>query len=170
MEENAPSADDIIVTHRLSERPGRALDYAVENRALEALASELAERPENLLQKLAETIVELGLGESAGISIEEIADIRQFRWVALAGVWGKLRGSTIPFDASPCGLAVQRDQLLLIERPDRFFAEAQVQPLIHEGLLLPFHVDDRPVGTLWVNSLERLIRPDCLVAAQRPWL
>ncbi|SFS11600.1 PAS domain S-box protein [Sphingomonas jatrophae] len=152
MEENALSADDIIVTSRLSERPGRAPDYAAENRALEALANELAERPENLLQKLAETIVELGLGESAGISIEEIAGIRQFRWVALAGVWGKLRGSTIPFDASPCGLAVRRDQLLLIERPDRFFAEAQVEPLIHEGLLLPFHVDDRPVGTLWVNA------------------
>ena len=151
MEENLPSADDLIITDRLSERPSRAPDYAAESRALEALAKELAERPENLLQKLADTIVELGIGDSAGVSIEETAEVRQFRWVALAGVWGQLRGSTIPFDASPCGLAVRRDHLLLIESPERFYAEARVEPLIHEGLLVPFHIAGRPVGTLWIN-------------------
>ncbi|WP_425231078.1 GAF domain-containing protein [Sphingomonas sp.] len=145
------NADDIIVTDRLNGRISRPRDYAAESRALEALAKELAEHPENLLQKLADTIVQLGIGDSAGVSIEEVAEIRRFRWVALAGVWSQLRGSTIPFDASPCGLAVRRDQLLLIESPERFFAEAQVEPLIREGLLVPFHVSGRPVGTLWIN-------------------
>ena len=152
MKENYCSADDVIITDRLSERPVRDPDYAVENLVIEALATELAECPGNLLQKLADTIVELGIGDSAGISIEEMAKVRQFRWVALAGVWGQLRGSTTPFDASPCGLAVRRDQLLLIESPERFFAEARVEPLIHEGLLLPFHIEGKPVGTLWVNA------------------
>ena len=145
------SADEIIITDRLNGRPSRLPDHATESRALEALVRELAEHPENLLQKLADTIVELGIGDSAGVSIEESGEVRQFRWVALAGVWSQLRGSTIRFDASPCGLAVQREQLLLIESPERFFAEAQVEPLIHEGLLVPFHVNGRPVGTLWIN-------------------
>ena len=151
MEDARLSVDDIIITDRLSERLSRLPDYAAESRALEALAKELADHPENLLQKLADTIVELGIGDSAGVSIEEMAEFRQFRWVALAGVRSQLRGSTIPFDASPCGLAVRRDQMLLIESPERFFAEAQVEPLIHEGLLVPFHANGRPVGTLWIN-------------------
>jgi len=152
LEERNLTADDLIIADRLAERPSRAPDYAVESQALGALAKELSDRPENLLQKLAETLVELGIADSAGISIEEANEVHQFRWVALAGVWSQLRGSTIPFDASPCGLAVRRDQLLLIERPERIYVEAQVEPLIQEGLLLPFHVDGRPVGTLWVNA------------------
>ena len=151
MDDTASGAGDVIITHRLSERPLRSPDHAAENRALDELAKELAEHPENLLQKLAETIVELGIGDSAGVSIEEMGEVRQFRWVALAGAWSQLRGGTIPFDASPCGLAVQRDRLLLIESPERFFAAAQVEPLIHEGLLVPFHVKGTPVGTLWIN-------------------
>ena len=151
LNERTLSADDVIITDRLSERPSRVPDYAAESRALEALAKELAEHPENMLQKLADTIVELGVGDSAGVSIEETAEVRRFRWVALAGVWSQLRGGTIPFNASPCGLAVQRDQLLLIESPERFFVEAAVEPLIHEGLLVPFHIDGTPVGTLWIN-------------------
>ena len=146
------SADDLIITDRLGERPSRAPDHAAESRALEALAEELAGRPENLLQKLAETLVELGVAHSAGISIEEIAEVRQFRWVALAGVWSHHRGGTIPFDASPCGIVVERDEMLLFESPERFFPAAKAEPLIHEGLLVPFHSGGRPVGTVWVNA------------------
>lgn len=152
LEERYRSADDVIATDRLSERPSRPPDYAAENRVLQALAAELAERPENLLQKLAETLVQLGVADSAGISIEETAGVRQFRWVALAGVWSQFRWGTIPFDASPCGIAVERDKLILIESPERFFPGANAEPLIHEGLLLPFHARGRPVGTIWINA------------------
>lgn len=152
MEEPHLSADDLIITDRLHERPSRVPDYAAECRALEALAEELAERPENLLQRLAETLIELGVGESAGVSIEETSGGHQFRWVALAGVWAQYRGDTIPFDASPCGVAIERNRILLFESPERFFAKANAEPLIHEGLLVPFHAGGRPVGTLWVNA------------------
>ena len=152
MEEHLISVDDVIITDWLSKRPGRVPDHAAENRALGALAKELAERPENLLQKLAETLVELGIADSAGISIEEVAEARQFRWVALAGVWSHHRGGTIPFDASPCGIVVERDRMMLFESPERFFPAARAEPLIHEGLLVPFHAGGQPVGTLWINS------------------
>ena len=152
MKDHPISVDDLIVTDRLNERPRRSPDYAAENRALGALARELAERPENLLPKLAETLVELGIADSAGISIEELAETHQFRWVALAGVWSHHKGGTIPFDASPCGIVVERDEMMLFESPERFFPAARAEPLIHEGLLVPFHSDGRPVGTLWINS------------------
>lgn len=48
LEERYLRADDVIITHQLSERPSRAPDFAAENQALQALATELAERPENL--------------------------------------------------------------------------------------------------------------------------
>ena len=152
MEERYRSADDVIITDRLSERPSRAPDFAAENQALQVLSTELAERPETLLQKLAETLVELGIADSAGVSIEETVGGRQFRWAALAGVWSQFRWGTIPFDASPCGIAVERDKLMLIESPERFFPGANAGPLIHEGLLLPFHAGGRPVGTVWINA------------------
>jgi hypothetical protein len=129
----------VIITDRLAGRPVREPDYATESRAMGTLATELAERPENLLQKLTNTIVEEGIAASAGISIDEgSADERSLRWVALSGAWSSFGGGTVPFDASPCGVAIQREQMLLFESPERFFAAARFGPFIHEILLVPF--------------------------------
>ena len=34
--------------------------------------------------------------------------------------------------------------------PERFFPALKIEPLIVEALLVPFHVEDQPVGTVWV--------------------
>jgi hypothetical protein len=34
--------------------------------------------------------------------------------------------------------------------PERFFPELKIEPPIVEALLVPFHVEDQPVGTVWV--------------------
>jgi signal transduction histidine kinase len=34
--------------------------------------------------------------------------------------------------------------------PARFFPAIQIEPLIHEALLVPFHVLGKPVGTVWI--------------------
>jgi transcriptional regulator with GAF, ATPase, and Fis domain len=120
---------------------------------LASLANELTERPENLLQKLTETLIELRLADSAGVSLREKAEEgEQFRWAALAGRWGQFRGGVMQFDASPCGVVIECNAMLLFEHPQHFFEAAAVQPLIHEILLVPFHVQGRPVGTLRINA------------------
>ena len=125
------SVDDVIITDALGRRPARISDRQVEADALGSLVKELAERPENLLQKLADTLIESGIADSAGISLrEEIGDEEQFRWVALAGQWGQFKGGVMPFDASPRGVVVERNAILLV----------------------PFHAEGRTIGTLWINA------------------
>ncbi|MBB4086779.1 PAS domain-containing protein [Sphingomonas carotinifaciens] len=142
--------DDVIITDDLAHRGTRAPDHAMEAAALATLVEELTERPGNLLQKLCETLVDLGVADSAGISLIEDGDAGRFRWVALAGRWEQFRGGTMPFDASPCGVVIERDTMLLFEHPERVFPTAGAEPLIHEVLLVPFHAGERPIGTLWI--------------------
>ena len=145
--------DDVIITDELSRRPARIFNPKVEAEALGALVKELAEQPENLLQKLVDTLIGIGIADSAGISmLEEAEDDEQFRWVALAGQWGQYKGGVMPFDASPCGVVIKRDEVLLFEHPERFFPAAAVEPLIHEILLVPFHAGGRTIGTVWINA------------------
>ncbi len=144
---------DAIITDQLERRPSRAMDFAVEAEALASLARELAEHPDNLLQKLCDTLVELGIAHSAGVSLHERSgSAEQLRWVALAGVWACFKGGVMPFDASPCGVVIARDAVLLFERPHEVFPAAEMSPLIHETLLVPFHSGRRPIGTLWINA------------------
>ena len=53
------SLDSILCTEELRRRPWRPPDYEKENRALVALASALADSQSNILQILAETILEV---------------------------------------------------------------------------------------------------------------
>jgi hypothetical protein len=106
--------DKVIIIGELDRRPARAPDYEAENKALATLVGELAERPADVLQSLTDTIVAMGIADSAGISIQ-ISDggEQTFRWDALSGEWAKFKGGSMPFDASPCGVVVRDDRLLL---------------------------------------------------------
>jgi GAF domain-containing protein len=53
------SLDPILCTEELLSRSSRPPDYEMENRALVALASALADSPSNILQTLADTIREV---------------------------------------------------------------------------------------------------------------
>ena len=45
---------------------------------------------------------------------------------------------------------IDRDEVLLFDRPERFFRALRgVQPPVREALLAPWHADGGPVGTLW---------------------
>ena len=116
-----------------------------------SLAEELATHPERLLQTLCDHIVAQGIAGSAGISLlnpENGGD--QFQWVALAGAWARLRGGVMPIDASPCGIVVARRAMQLFEHPTRFFGHGDIEPPIHELLLVPFFHQGEPIGTLWI--------------------
>jgi hypothetical protein len=51
--------DDIIATHELLNRPSRAPDFEAENAALTALIEAMAQTPDIVLQKLADTALRL---------------------------------------------------------------------------------------------------------------
>lgn len=150
--------DDVLITDELAGRP-RAPDYALEARALGRLADYLTKDPGSLLEAVVELSVVVCRGHSAGVSMLEPGHERNlFRWHALSGPFAKNVGGTMPEDASPCGDVIRRNQVLLFDRPDRFFpALVGVTPTIYEALLAPWHLHGEPVATLWVlaHSPER---------------
>src|SRR5258706_8912005 len=146
--------DDVVTTSRLRERPSRAPDHAAENRALVALAQSMTDSPQGVFQKLVDSALELTGAGSAGISVFEMEGGEGiFRWRATAGAFAPFVGGTMPRDVSPCGLVLDRNALQLLEDPARQWPRiAELRPAITEVLLVPFHQDEVPVGTVWVLS------------------
>jgi PAS domain S-box-containing protein len=147
----AAGLHEVLTTQQLEQRSSRPPEHEAENRALQTLAQELATRPRNLLQKLVETVLEVCRADSAGISIHVPDEgVGSFRWDAVAGRFAHNIGGSMPRDQSPCGTVIDSDSVLLFDQPHRHFtALAGVEPPIVENLLVPFHVEGRPVGTLW---------------------
>jgi PAS domain S-box-containing protein len=144
------SLEDVLITAELARRPARPADHAAEALALAALAQALAEDPGAILQKLADLTLELCRAESAGVSLLERDGGRAvFRWPAIAGVWVQHVGGSLPRDASPCGVVIDHDDVLLFAHPERHFTLIPVDPPLAEVLLAPFHEDGAPTGTVW---------------------
>jgi PAS domain S-box-containing protein len=149
-------------TAELSRRPARAPDHEAENRALIALARDLAISPEGILQKLVDTALVLCRAHSAGISLLEDGDHRSnFHWRAIAGAWApQLNGGT-PRNFGPCGTVLDRNLALMCSHPERDFPYfGAVLPLLDEGLLVPFYVKGEAVGTIWVVAHDESRRFD----------
>jgi len=149
-------------TAELSRRPARAPDHEAENRALIALARDLAISPEGILQKLVDAALVLCRAHSAGISLLEDSDHRSnFHWRAIAGVWApQLNGGT-PRNFGPCGTVLDRNLALMCSHPERDFPYfGAVLPLLDEGLLVPFYVKGEAVGTIWVVAHDESRRFD----------
>ena len=71
-------------------------------------------------------------------------------WRAVAGAFVANLGETMPREASPCGTVLAQDSVLLFDRAERHFPALRgVQPPIFENLLVPFHLEGRPVETVW---------------------
>jgi signal transduction histidine kinase len=141
----------VDIRAELDTRPHRPADYRAEDRALAALAAELADTPRNMLQKLAETALDLCGADTAGISLLEThGSVDVFRWEALAGVFAGMRNHTMPRDASPCGVCIDEDAMQLMYLADRCFPALRSDPRFVEALLIPFRHQGRPVGTIWI--------------------
>lgn len=137
------------ISFGLDTRPARSPDYERQNQALAALAEEMAVNPRNMLQRLVEVAVDLCQADTSGISLLE-GDV--FRWEAVAGAFAAARNGTMPRDASPCGVVIDRDAIQLMEWPDRCFPALLAEPRFVEALLFPFHAHGKPVGTVWIVS------------------
>ena len=152
--------ESVITTRELTRRPTRGPDHASENRALVGLAEAMTASPDAILQRLAETALNLCGAHSAGLSLLD-EDGKRFRWRAIAGQWASHLGGGTPRDFGPCGTVLDRGAALLFSHPERHFPYlASVEPSIDEGLLIPFEVGGQAVGTIWVIGHNHSCRFD----------
>ena len=147
--EGAVPLESILRTEELHRRPWRPPDYEKENRALVALAIALADSPRTILQTLAEKTLAVVQADSAGLSLLT-KDEKRFYWPATAGAWQPHLGGGTPRDFGPCGDVLDRNVPMLFTHWERRYPYFCVTtPLAEEGLLVPFYVHGRAVGTIW---------------------
>jgi PAS domain S-box-containing protein len=143
--------ESILFTEELRRRPSRPPDYERENRALVALASALADPRSNVLQILAETILDVTQCDSSGLSLLTKGDGEErFYWPAIAGMWKPHVGGGTPRDFGPCGDVLDSNRTLLFQHFERRYPYLlPVVPSAEECLLVPFYVGGKAVGTIW---------------------
>jgi PAS domain S-box-containing protein len=147
--DGAVPLESILCTEELHRRPWRPPDYGKENRALVALAIALADSPQTILQTLAEKVLEVVQADSAGLSLLT-KDEKSFYWPAIAGGWRPHLGGGTPRDFGPCGDVLDRNVPMLFTHWERRYPYLRpATPLAEEGLLVPFYVHGKAVGTIW---------------------
>ena len=160
--EGAAPLESILCTEELRRRPFRPPDYMKENRALVALTSALADSPRNILQTLAETILEVTQADSSGLSLLTTDDGgKRFYWPAIAGIWKPHIGGGTPRNFGPCGDVLDRNCTLLFRHFELRYPYLQpVMPAAEECLLVPFYVEGKAVGTIWAIMHDKRRRFD----------
>lgn len=148
----AAPLDSILCTEELLRRPSRPIDHEKENSALSAMVCALADSPHTILQTLADKILEVLQADSAGLSLLT-KDEKRFYWAAISGEWRPHIGGGTPRNFGPCGDVLDRNIPMLFTHWERRYPYlSSATPLATEGLLVPFHVKGRAVGTVWVIS------------------
>jgi transcriptional regulator with GAF, ATPase, and Fis domain len=141
--------ESILRTHELHRRPSRPPEHERENQALAALSRALADSPRTILQTLADKVLEVLNADSAGLSLLT-NDQKRFYWAAIAGEWRQHIGGGTPRNFGPCGDVLDRNVPMLFSHWElRYPYLGPATPLAEEGLLVPFHVGGRAVGTIW---------------------
>ena len=142
----------VLCTEELNRRPSRPPDYELENRALASLAQALADSPLTILQKMAEIMLETFRADSSGFSLLTKDDGgKRFHWPAIAGQWKPHIGGGTPREFGPCGDVLDRNCPLLFRHFERRYTYFQpVTPPVEECLLVPFYVEGKAVGTIWL--------------------
>jgi GAF domain-containing protein len=141
--------ESVIATSELKLRITRTSDRNAENQAELELTQELAKSPHDFFQKLVNMVLRLTPADSAGISLLDEKNGR-FVWPAVAGGLFPYVGAGTPRNFGPCGTVLDRDEAILFLHPERHFTYLEpILPPLEEVLLIPFHVGDRPVGTIW---------------------
>ncbi len=147
---------DLYITLELHRRVAKNTDHFKEKVALQDIAAQMLDHPEQVLPKLVERAMEMTGAVSAGISAFETQEGTPgiFRWRDLKGELAPFEGAITPRDYSPCGVCLDRFEPTLTRHPERHYswiAEAGV--CCPEVLLVPLYVaHGHPLGTLWIVS------------------
>jgi GAF domain-containing protein len=146
---NEPATLDSVLVSSALRRSLRTPDHQAESSVLVWLAEEMARAPAAIFDRLVEAVLKLTRAQSAGVSLLSQRQ-GKFVWPAVAGDWSAHAWSGTPRDFGPCGTVLDRDQALYFARPQRYFHYlADVSPSVEEGLLVPFHIDGKAMGTIW---------------------
>lgn len=145
----------VIATQRLDQRVARPADVQGETDALLEMLRDVAATPRIFFDKLVKEALGITKADSTGISL---LDERQgrFVWPAVTGGLASYIGSGTPADFGPCGTVLDLNAPVLFIRPERHFTYLEsISPPLEEVLLIPFHMDHKPVGTLWAVIHEK---------------
>jgi two-component sensor histidine kinase len=147
---------DLYITPELHRRVPKVTDHFREKLALQDIAAQIIDHPEQVLPKLVERAMDMTGAASAGISAYERQEgtAGVFRWRDLKGELARFEGATTPRDYSPCGVCLDRFEPTLTRRPERHYTWiAEVGVCCPEVLLVPLYVArGEPLGTLWIVS------------------
>ena len=146
---------EVFITDRLARRPESRPDYLREKLAIQDLANEMADHPDEVLPRLVKLAMGLCEADSAGVSVLD-ADAKVFRWLGLQGALSVFEGATTPRDHSPCGVCLDHCGAVLMERPERVYEwirDANIS--VPEVLLVPLFIKGgAQLGTLWVVARD----------------
>ncbi|HEY4356640.1 MAG TPA: GAF domain-containing protein [Acidobacteriaceae bacterium] len=148
---------DLASSSMLKERPAQPHDAAAEVARIQRVAHVFVEKPEGILQELAQAAVELCGADSAGISLEmpERTAEKFYHWVAAAGAYSPFFDAILPEFPSACGLCLQRGSAQWFRVGKKFFDILGVEaPEVTDGLLLPWQVDGTR-GTIFIMAHGR---------------
>ncbi|MFZ0312925.1 MAG: GAF domain-containing protein [Candidatus Korobacteraceae bacterium] len=148
---------DLAQAEEFANRPVREHAAEREAEALRRLARVFADQPEDILQELVDTALELCEADSSGISLRE-GD--KFRWIVTAGKFSRFVNGGTPRDFSPCGTCLDRNapQLFRVNQTYYDYLGIIAEP-VEDGILIPWRVDDTE-GTIWVVSHSEAHRFD----------
>jgi two-component sensor histidine kinase len=142
---------DVFITEQLARRAPSNPDYLREKLALQDLARQMADHPEQVLPRLVALAMDACGAGSAGISILE-PETQQFRWFGLTGVLATFEGTHTPRNHSPCGVCLDVNGPILMDSPERVYEwirEANIS--VPEVLLVPLcSTGSSAIGTLWI--------------------
>ncbi len=141
--------DDVVINEELARRPSRAPNYFAENSALIELAQTTGSAPQMILQKFAETALKFCDAEIAGLGLlAEDNGVEVFRWEVFVNRGGDSSNGTTPGEESACGDTIDSNT---------------TKPSVAEALLIPFDVEHKPIGALWIvahDSARKFDRED----------
>jgi len=149
------SIADAIITPQLWTRQAHAPNIEAEKVALRLLADTLETAPSDVFQICVDLVLELCHADTCGLSLRERSDRGEdiFRWVALAGQLKQHLHGTTPRHFSPCGLCVDGNEPLLMQRPELAYKYLDVGPPFHDVLLIPLTERNSQLeGTIWIVS------------------
>ena len=144
-------------TDELMQRPARRTDSLREKQAMQDLAAQMADHPEEVLPHFVDLAMELTGGVAAGISLYEKDPMPGvFRWRYLRGLLAPFEGATTPRDFSPCGVTLDEKRPVLSRNPELVYdwiADANIT--VPEVMLVPLYVaGQEPLGTLWIVASQ----------------
>ena len=159
----AASLASILRTEELQARPSRPPDHEREISALLALVGTLADHPDTILQTLVNKARDVLRADSVGLSLLT-KDGQRFYWAAIAGAWEPHIGGGTPRNFGPCGDVLDCNRAMLFTHWERRYPYfSTTLPLADEGLLVPFFVNGKAVGTIWAiahNEHRKFDRED----------